>query len=286
VAVALGVELSGKRGQFRDALHAAPLLTLLLVTALQIVALLARSEAWHVCVRAAGGTVARRVVFRAAGVGSLASVLNGSVGLATRIACLRRAAPDASPRVPALLAAEVPIVAVEIALAALFSFTLIGPLNIPWWIPLIAVAVMVAAGVALRQISERRRLGLWTGLAVMRQGRYRMIAFVVLAVCAQIARNWFVLRAIGVNVSVFDAAALLIATFTLGQLPIGPSVGAAAAVLILGAHGVAVTAAAGVLLTVTSIAGSVSYASWAFLDRTLSRARLSKLKIAAATTQA
>jgi hypothetical protein len=140
--------------------------------------------------------------------------------------------------------------------------------------------------VALRQISERRRLGLWTGLAVMRQGRYRMIAFVVLAVCAQIARNWFVLRAIGVNVSVFDAAALLIATFTLGQLPIGPSVGAAAAVLILGAHGVAVTAAAGVLLTVTSIAGSVSYASWAFLDRTLSRARLSKLEIAAATTQA
>ncbi len=33
------------------------------------------------------------------------------------------------------------------------------------------------------------------------------------------------LRAIGVNVSVFDAMALLIAIFTLGQLPVGPSIG-------------------------------------------------------------
>jgi hypothetical protein len=46
-----------------------------------------------------------------------------------------------------------------------------------------------------------------------------MIAFVLLAVCAQIARNWLMLHAIGVNVSVFDAMALLIAMFSLGQLP-------------------------------------------------------------------
>jgi hypothetical protein len=85
---------------------------------------------------------------------------------------------------------------------------------------------------------------------------------------------------------VFDASALLIATFTLGQLPIGPSVGAAAAVLILGAHGVAAAAAAGVLLTVTSIVGSVTYASWAIADRAFSRLRLHKLEIAAATGQA
>lgn len=70
-----------------------------------------------------------------------------------------------------------------------------------------------------------------------------MVALVLLAVCAQIARNWIVLRAIGVDVSAFDAMALLIAMFTLGQLPVGPSLGAAAAVLILGSHGVAATAA-------------------------------------------
>ena len=44
---------------------------------------------------------------------------------------------------------------------------------------------------------------------------------------------------------------------TLGQLPVGPSVGAAAAVLILGSDGVAAAAAAGVLMTVTGTVGGL-----------------------------
>jgi hypothetical protein len=271
VTLALGVELAGKRHQFAVALHAAPVLTLLAVIALQVLALLARSEAWFICVGAAGGTVARRLLFRAAGIGYLASVLNGSLGLAARLTCLRRLAPDTTPRVPALLAAEVPIIAVEVALAAVFSFTLIAPLGLPWWVPLIFIAAMAGAALTLKRISERRQLGLWAGLAVMRRGPGRMIAFVLLAVCAQIARNWIVLNAIGVHVSIFGAIALLIAMFTVGQLPIGPTVGAAAAVLILGSHGVAATAAAGVLLTATGTVGTLCYASWSIADRVVSR---------------
>jgi uncharacterized membrane protein YbhN (UPF0104 family) len=60
-------------------------------------------------------------------------------------------------------------------------------------------------------------------------------SFTLIAVCAQVARNWLMLHAIGVDVSIFAAMAWLIAMFTLGQLPIGPSIGPAAAVLILGA---------------------------------------------------
>jgi uncharacterized membrane protein YbhN (UPF0104 family) len=93
-----------------------------------------------------------------------------------------------------------------------------------------------------------------------------MIVFVVLGICAQISRNWLVLHGIGVHVSLFDAIAVLIATFTLGQLPIGPSLGPAAAVLILGSHGVATVAAAGVLLTATATVGSLCYAAWALAD--------------------
>jgi hypothetical protein len=66
---------------------------------------------------------------------------------------------------------------------------------------------------------------------------------------------------------VFDAMALLIALFTVGQLPIGPSIGPAAAILILGRHGVAATAAAGVLLTVTGVVGTLCYAAWSITDR-------------------
>jgi hypothetical protein len=248
-------------------------LTLVVIAALQLAALLARSEAWHVCVAAAGGTVSRRVVFRAAGLGYLGSVLNGSVGLATRLACLRTVAPNESPPVPALLAAEVPMIAVEVGLAALFSFSLVGPLGIPWWLPIIAVASTAAAAAGLQRVSNRHNLGLWAGLAVMRHGRHRMVAFVLLAVGSQIARNWLALHAVGVHISVTDAIALLIAMFTLGQLPIGPSVGAAASVLILGAHGVAATAAAGVLLTATATVGALIYAGWSVADRAFSSAR-------------
>jgi uncharacterized membrane protein YbhN (UPF0104 family) len=268
VTAVLAFVLAGRRGQFDAALHSAPISLLVLAVLLQIVALLARSEAWNICVRAAGGTVSRRSLFGAAGLGYLASVINGSVGMAARILSLRRIAPQRVPGVPALVAAEVPIITVEVALAAIFSFTLIGPLGLHWWVPAIAVAATIGALAALRRISERHRTGLWAGLAVVRiRGRARMIAFVLVAVCAQVARNWLMLHAIGVNVSVLDAMALLIAMFTVGQLPIGPSTGPAAAVLILGHHGIAAAAAAGVLLTVTGVVGSLCYAAWAVTDR-------------------
>ena len=75
------------------------------------------------------------------------------------------------------------------------------------------------------------------------------------------------LHAVGVDVSLLDATAVLIAMVTLSQLPVGPSVGAAAVVLILGTNGVAATAAAGVLLTATGVAGALCFATWAALDR-------------------
>ena len=87
------------------------------------------------------------------------------------------------------------------------------------------------------------------------RGGSRVVGFVLVAVFAQIFRNWLLLHAVGVDASFFDAIAVLIAVVTLGQLPVGPSVGAAAAVLILGSDGVAAAAAAGVLMTVTGTVG-------------------------------
>jgi uncharacterized membrane protein YbhN (UPF0104 family) len=89
---------------------------------------------------------------------------------------------------------------------------------------------------------------------------------VLVAVLAQIARNYLILRSTGVAVSLFDSIAVLIAMVTISQLPLGPSVGAAATVLILGAHGVATVAAAGVLLTATGTAGALCFAAWAGAD--------------------
>jgi uncharacterized membrane protein YbhN (UPF0104 family) len=268
VVAALAVALAGDRDKFATALDSAPLLVLIGAAALQLVALVSRSEAWHVSVRAAGGTVSRRTLFRASAMGNLGSLLNTNLGAAGRIAMLRRTAPDDAPRVGALVTAEVPIVTVEALLAVLTSFTLVGPLGLPWWLPLIAFGVAALLTTALGTLAGRHTRGFWRGLAVLRsvRGRSRLLLFVLVAVGAQITRNWLMLHAVGVDASLFDAIAVLITMVTLSQLPLGPSVGAAAVVLILGANGVAATAAAGVLLTVTGTAGALAFATWAAAD--------------------
>lgn len=266
---ALIVVVVGRRDTFFHALSSTPLWLLGSAVLLQLLALLARSEAWRVCVGAAGSTIPRRGVFRASGIGGLVGIVNGPSGVAARIATLRRSAPAQCPRVGPLVAAEVPIVAVEVVLAALTSFTLLGPLGLPWWAPVVCVGVAGALAGGLTLLAHRRPTGLWSGLAVLRSlnGRGRVIALVLVAVFSQIARNWLALHAIGVDASVFDAIAVLIAMVTLSQLPIGPTVGAAAVVLILGTNGVALAAAAGVLLSATGMAGTLCFGGWALADR-------------------
>ena len=197
--------------------------------------------------------------------------VNGHLAVAARITALRRSAPRDSPRVPALMAAEVPILALEAVLAAIFSFTLVGPLDLPWCFPLVAFAVTASLTAGLYALARRGRAragGLLSGLAVLGSldGR-RQVILLVLVALRRIARNWLMLHSTGIPVSLLDSIAVLIAIVTLTQLPVGPSVGAAATVLILGGHGIAAVAAAGVLLTATGIAGALSFAGWALVDR-------------------
>jgi hypothetical protein len=269
VAVALAFALAGRRDEFETALTQVGAAIFAVTVLLQTVALLSRSEAWHLSVEAAGGNVRRRVLYRASSMQVLGSVLNSHLGVAARIAALRRSAPATCPHVPTLIAAEFPILAIEATLAALASFTLIGPLGLPWWAPAIGVAVLAWLSAGLRRLALSTGRELWRGLAVLRSisGGGRVIAFVLVAVFAQIFRNWMLLHAVGVDASFLDSVALLIAVVVLGQLPIGPTSGAAAAVLILGAGGVPAAAAAGVLLTVTGTIGGLCFAAWAGMDR-------------------
>jgi uncharacterized membrane protein YbhN (UPF0104 family) len=267
--------LAGKREEFATALSSVSIGIVVLTALLQVVALVSRSEAWHLTIEAAGGRVERRVLYRASSMQVLGGALNGHLGVAARIAALRRSSPDTCPQVPTLIASEFPILAVEGTLAAATSFTLVGPLGLPWWLPIAALTALGLASAGLRQLPLRKGREVWRGLAVLRslQGGSRVVGFVLVAVFAQIFRNWLLLHAVGVDASFFDAIAVLIAVVTLGQLPVGPAVGAAASVLILGHDGVAAAAAAGVLLTVTGTLGGFCFAAWAGADRLWAAAR-------------
>ena len=267
--VVLVFVLAGRWGQFERAANGAPWWALTAAAALQTASLLARTEAWNVTVHAAGGTVGRRRLYRAAGVGYLGNIVNGELGFAARIASLRRAAPRETPKAIVIAATEIPIVLMEVALATLFSFTLVAPLGLPWWTPLVGFCAVLAVVAGLARLARRHPSGWWRGLAALSEprARTRVAIFVVLAVCGQVARNWLMLYASGVHASVFDATAVLIAVAALGVLPIGPGTGTAAMVLILGSTGVAGVSAAGVLLTATGTAGALAYGGWAVADR-------------------
>jgi uncharacterized membrane protein YbhN (UPF0104 family) len=269
VTVVVVIALWGKRHELATAIESAPLWLLACAVALQLVALLTRTEAWRICVLAAGGTIGRRRLYRASSMGYIGSLVNAQLGTAARIAALRRSAPKESPRVAPLITAEVPIMVVEGLLAAIASVTLIAPLGLPWWSPIVALGAALLVSSGLRSLALGTGRGLRRGLNVMRnlQGSSLIVGLILVATFAQIARNWLVLHAVGVDVSVFDATAVLIAQVTLAQLPLGPTTGAASTVLILGPHGVAAVAAAGVLLTATGTVGGGLFALWALFDR-------------------
>jgi hypothetical protein len=199
----------------------------------------------------------------------LGGVINSQLGVAARIAALRRSSPEVSPQVPTLVAAEVPILAVEAAWAAAGTFTLIGPLGLPWWSPIPALAAVGLVSAGLRHLAVRQARELWKGLSVLRQLGHgsRVFGFVTMAIFAQIFRSWLLLHAVGVDASLLDATAVLIAVSTLMQLPLGPGAAAAAAVLILGRDGVAAAAASGVLMTVTGTIGGICFLAWAGADK-------------------
>src|SRR4051794_20149097 len=56
--------LSGRRDEFQTALSSAAVWVLAVTALIQVVGLVSRSEAWHITIEAAGGTVARRVLYR------------------------------------------------------------------------------------------------------------------------------------------------------------------------------------------------------------------------------
>ena len=275
------VAIGGRWGSVEHALTSAPIWILAVATLLQLGSLLARSEAWYRCVGAAGGTVGRRRLYRAASVGYVGNLVNGEIGFAMRIAALRRSAPRTTPKLGTLAVTEVPILLTEFVLAVLFSFTLVAPLGWPWWIPVVLLVALVGVTLALTRLRVGERARRWlSGLAVLRdhRTRWRMAAVVLVAMVAQIVRNWVVLKAAGIDVSVLDATAVLIGVAILGILPLGPSTGAGATLLILGSHDLGAVAASGLLLTATGALGSLVYGAWALSDRGWSaRGQLNRL---------
>src|SRR5262245_3578777 len=137
--------LAHHRHDFADAVRTVPLAALLTAAVLHVATVVARTEAWAVSVRAAGAVTERRSLFQIASLGFAANVISGSVGAAVRIWALRRKGGTDVPSAPALVAAEVPVVAIQLIVTAVMTCSLTGPFHMPWWaapaILLVAITV-------------------------------------------------------------------------------------------------------------------------------------------------
>jgi uncharacterized membrane protein YbhN (UPF0104 family) len=274
VAVACFV-LAGHGAAFLAALGGVSWWTLVLAVGLHVVAVVARSEAWTVSVRAAGASVSRRCCYQVASLGFAANVLAPSLGTAVRIWTVRRMKPEAAPPASALVTAEVPVLATQALFCAAMSFAFIGRLGVPWWLPVLAVCATAGMLAALPRLARAHAHGFWRGLAALRTrgDRSRVAGCVAVTVVCETGRTVLLLHAAGLAASVLDATALRMGSGLLAVLPIGPGSGAGAAMLIFGAGGVGAAAAAGVLLTATGLVADLGFAAWGVADLT-SRARL------------
>ena len=92
-AAVLAFLLAGRRHEYAAAISEVGLWMLAIAALLQVAALVARSEAWHLSIEAAGGAVDRRVLYRASSVQVLGSVLNGQLGVVWWSSASFRSAP-------------------------------------------------------------------------------------------------------------------------------------------------------------------------------------------------
>ena len=220
------------------------------LAALHLATLVARSEAWRLSLAALAGTPPPRAAIHAANAGAfVAGALEPHAALPARVALLRRLAPHQLPHPTHVAVADMPIVLLEAAGAAV----LLGATG-AWWAPAGALGLLVAARLAAGRRATR-------GLAVLADVR-RRTALAVLVGCivgCGLARVWLVLAVAHLDASPAGAALAFVALGVFGLLPLGPSAPPGALLVVSGGAG-AGALAAGLALSATSIVAVLVYA--------------------------
>ena len=242
-----------RRHDLATAAAAVPPQALGALAALHLCSLVARSEAWRLSLAALVGAPPSRVAIHAANAGAfVAGALEAHAALPARVALLRRLAPHQFPHPTHVAVADLPILLLEAAGAAL----LLGATG-AWWAPAAAVALLVGA----RLVAGRRAT---RGLAVLTDVR-RRAALALLVGCivgCGLARVWLVLAVAHLDASPAAAALAFAALGIFGLLPLGPSAPPGALLVVSGGAG---ALAAGLALSATSLAAVALYGAISWL---------------------
>jgi uncharacterized membrane protein YbhN (UPF0104 family) len=229
-------------------------LTIAACVACGLVAAIIRSEAWRLCLHAAGATsVPRREIHSASAPNFLVGTLTVPIlGPLTRIAILRRLDPTRAPTLTQMIAADSPALSIEAALIViLFAFSS-SAFGLPDWLPILAVVAVIALFATLYVLRARFAHRRWAhGLDILTQPRRALLLVLLLAsvIILQLLRMWLMLHVVGLHTSITITGLIFVASAGLNILAIGLAAGPAATLAIVGASHESLALAAGVAMT-------------------------------------
>lgn len=239
--------------------------TLVPVTLLALVTLIARTEAVVLCLSAMGDRPRRSDIHAANSITFVAMTVSHYVASPIRAALLKRTDRDLAPTIPQMLMVDASTTLIEAMLVVVVIVASAGTLKLPWWVALAAAAAAIGGVFAALALHSRfREHPAVRGLAVLAHSRRRLLVAGLMGVviCSQIARTFVVLRATGLHPSLLQASATFVAAGVLSSLFAGPTAGAAGAPLIVFGHrSLAAAAAAGLILSITAIVAALLYAA-------------------------
>src|SRR5262245_12475891 len=245
--VLLGVVCIVRHDALAAAIAGVPPGPLLVLVALHVIALVARSEAWRLSLGAIGGRSLRRVTIHSVNASAfVAGCLQPHAAMPARVAPPRRFAPREAAHPAHVAVADLPIFLLEVAGAAVM-LAVTGA----WWAPPAAVAALLGARLAAGRSATR-------GLAVLADVRRRaaLTALVGLILACGFGRIWLALDIAHLDASPTATAAAFAALGVFGLLPLGPSAPPGALLVVSGGAG---ALAAGLALSATSIAAVLVY---------------------------
>jgi uncharacterized membrane protein YbhN (UPF0104 family) len=238
--------------------------TLVVITVLSLLTLLARSEVVLGCMSAMPRRPGRADIYASSSLAFLLSTVNHYVGSIVRAAVLKRLDPVNAPTIPQMMVIDGSTTLVEGLLAGLLLIVCAGTLNLSWWEPVLALLALIAAvGVAVYVRRRFAHLAIFDGLRMLEHSRYRLVvlALTLVVFACQIGRTLIVLDAVGLHANLLQAVATFIAGGVLSNLLAGPGGGTAAApIVIFGHDSVATATAAGLILAGVALLAAIIYA--------------------------
>jgi hypothetical protein len=245
---------------------------LVILTALHVLTLAVRTEAWRVSLHAIDGRTLPRIVVHGANAGAfLAGAVQSQAAMPARLTLLRRLAGARAPRPMQVAVSEVPVFVLEVAATCLLVAVAAGlavagggDARVGWSALVVGVALGLGLPLLARHAAARfAHRSMSRGLAVlgMPSLRWRFAAGIVVVCGLGVLRSWLALSDAGLPHGLSEVAMVFAALGVLGLLPIGPSASPAATLAVVGTTDVDAALAAGLALSASSIVGVLLYLS-------------------------